>query len=1240
MKKVTLLMFLALFTCVSFTGISQNIQQAIDQQINQMLENNELTAQDVNWAITNQHISRTSNVHHVYYRQLLNGIEIYGTESSVHLMPNGTVLKSNNRFVDNVNGRATSGASPTFTAIQAVQAAANHFNYNITGDISVISSRNNATEITLTRGGISLSDIPAQLVYQETANGEIALAWDISIEAISQEEWWSVRVNATNGAIIDQVSWMSTCNFEHDHNDHNVLNFHENLFDIPNYDELVEEANKIKNSIANYNSSAANTYEVFPIPVESPYYTVPQGTRTTVTNPANLIASPFGWHDTDGVPGADSDLTTGNNADAYDDGDNPGYRANGGPTQDFVGFPFSMTYSAGTPYEDAAITNLFYWTNIIHDVLYLYGFDEVAGNFQSNNYGNGGLGGDWVRSEAQDGSGTCNANFFTPPDGSLPRMQMYTCGDKDGDFDNLVIIHEYAHGISNRLTGGPSNTGCLGNQEQMGEGWSDFYGVIMTIEPGDLGTDPRGVGTYLFGQGAGGPGIRPFPYSTDFAVNPQTYDDIKTAAVPHGVGSVWSSILWEVTWELIGDHGFDPDIYNFTGNVNLDAGNVQAFALVTEAMKLQPCSPGFVDGRDAIFAADVALYGGANECALWDAFARRGLGISADQGSSGSRSDGTEAFDTPSGVAMFTAPDDVCANTAVITGLGGGTPSGGVYSGPGVTDDGNGSTYSFDPVAAGVGVHTITYDVPSGPCSTASSASDDIEVLSIPAAPATTGVSDFCVGDPVTVSATPSDPLNTIGWYDAPTGGTFLHQGTSYTFTPTGSTSVWAQEQPPGPLSQLKISEITLQTPDRLEIQNVGLAEDYTGYAVAVSETPYSDINTVNPDVQILGAMGADSVLFWDDSSGSAQYWGSNIFWNDNSSGWIVIIDDVGNVVDSVFWNVSAGDIAGFNVTINGFNITAADLDWSGVGAAFTQGCADSYRRNDDTDDASNWADVCLASDYGVANADINLGFSGCLGDRGEAVVTADASAPTITCPADVTVGTDSGACEASGVSLGTPTVTDNCPGETFSSDAPATFPLGDTTVTWTATDAAGNTATCTQIVTVVDDVDPTIACPADETVTVNQGEMYTLPDYTALATVADNCTASPAVTQSPTAGTDVGAGDTVITLTVTDDAGNSVDCTFTVTVDELLGINDAILSNQLVLYPNPTRGAMTLVNNSSETLTQLTITDVNGRTIQTINLENANTNINFSIEQLATGMYFVRINSETSTAIKQIVKQ
>jgi len=1147
MKKVTRSLFLAIMCVFASTLFAQNSSKGINQQLSHFVEQNELLPQDVQWQITNETVSSISGVQHVYYRQVLNGVEIYGTESSIHFLSNGKVLSKDSKFIKNTAQKLKGSSSPALTAAQAVQAAAGQLGYSVNGSLSVLEGARGVDRKTLLNdGGISLSPIPAKLMYAITENDELVLTWDISIEEKGQQDWWSLRVDATTGAIVNKVNWMVSCATHHDHSNHEKeLNFNTNLYDIPNYDELVEDA-----------GGCTECYEVFALPLESPYY----GARTVEIQPADATASPFGWHDTNGAAGAEFTVTRGNNVNAYEDGNNPGYQPDAGANLDFVGYPFSQIYTSGNQYEDAAITNLFYMNNVFHDIMYQYGFDEAGGNFQENNYGNGGLGSDSVNAEAQDGSGTCNANFATPADGSNPRMQMYICNDKDGDYDNLVILHEYGHGVSNRLTGGPGQSGCLGNQEQMGEGWSDFFGVILTIEPGDVGTDARAVGTYLFGQGQGGGGIRDYPYSTDMGVNPQTYDFIKTAAVPHGVGSVWAEMLWEVTWALIDEYGFDPDVYNFTGDVNLDAGNIQALALVTEGMKLQPCSPGFVDGRDAIFAADQAIYGGANECLLWDAFAKRGLGFSATQGSSNSRSDGTQAFDTPSQTASLSVLEEVCASSEVLTDLNGGTPSGGTYSGPGVTDNGNGSTFTFDPAAAGVGVHTITYDVPGGPCSIASSATDTIEVLAVPAGPATTGVTDFCVGEPVTVTATLGDPANVIRWFDAPTGGNFLFEGTSYTFTPAGTTNVYAQESAPGPLSQLVISEINLETPDRFEIQNVGVATDYTGYRVAVSDTPYADINTVNTIVKTLGNMSANSVVDWNDDSGTG-YWGNNIFWDNGGSGWIIIIDPTGNVVDSVFWNFSAAEISGLNVNIGGFNVTAADLDWTGVGATLSIDCASgSFRRVGDTNAAADWSGTCETADFGTPNSDINLGTPGCAGERTLTEVVAETEDPVITCPPNVMVQ----------------------------------VPLG---------------------------------------------EQFTLPDYTGDASATDNCP-DPVISQVPAPGTMVGPGVTTMTMTATDGAGNEDTCTFTVTVDEVLGVGDNDFSNNILLYPNPTTGVLTLLNNTTTQLSNAVITDVKGRVIKTIDLTGAGIETNFSLESLATGMYFVKINTEDASIVKRIVKQ
>jgi extracellular elastinolytic metalloproteinase len=328
----------------------------------------------------------------------------------------------------------------------------------------------------------------------------------------------------------------------------------------------------------------------------------------------------------------------------------------GGPGLDFD-FPIDLATEHPHDYWDAAVTNLFFWNGTIHDVLYGYGFDEASGNFQANNYGRGGLGGDYVRAEAQDGGGTNNANFSTPTEptatGGVPRMQMYLWPNqtpvRDGDFDNGVIIHEYGHGVSNRLTGGPA-INCLSGNEQAGEGWSDYLAITLLLDPAlDDPDEPRGMGTYvLFQDDRHGAGIRPRPYTRDMFTQPFTYDSIKTngwlngtsLALPHGLGHGWAATLWDVNWDLIDKHGFNPNVYGAWDT----GGNNRAIQYVIDGLKMQGCGPGLVVARAAIISAAEAL-DSDDECTLWAAFSRRGLGFSAVQGTT-NRNDNTEAFDT------------------------------------------------------------------------------------------------------------------------------------------------------------------------------------------------------------------------------------------------------------------------------------------------------------------------------------------------------------------------------------------------------------------------------------------------------------------------------------------------------------------------------------------------------------------------------------------------------------------
>ncbi len=222
----------------------------------------------------------------------------------------------------------------------------------------------------------------------------------------------------------------------------------------------------------------------------------------------------------------------------------------------------------------------------------------------------------------------------------------------DGDIDNGVVSHEYTHGISIRLTGGASNSGCLDNAEEGGEGWSDYMALMMTtnwttahLNDGNLA---RPIGTYVLHEVPTSWGIRRYPYSVDMTIDPLTYDTMAISTEIHDIGEIWCSVLWDMTWMIIQQQGvISHNIFDATSV----GGNIVALKLVLQGLKLQPCSPGYIDARNAILAADASLYNNAHRCAIWTAFARRGMGYSASQGLSSDATDQTSAFDLPPDIA-------------------------------------------------------------------------------------------------------------------------------------------------------------------------------------------------------------------------------------------------------------------------------------------------------------------------------------------------------------------------------------------------------------------------------------------------------------------------------------------------------------------------------------------------------------------------------------------------------------
>ncbi|MBC7778459.1 MAG: M36 family metallopeptidase [Phycisphaerae bacterium] len=797
-SRLWLLTALFAFLAVGLSAQSHSARETALLFLQENPSKFELTKNDVSDVkVVREYSTKHNGVTHVWLQQQYHGIPVFNGLFGLHVKPNGEVMHLGHRFVNDLSPRINTDL-PSLSAAKALEMAM--ANLGFTGfPLPALRSKANEQNFVFEGGAISKKQIPVSASYLLTNSGSVRLSWEMVIDQANTPDLWTITVDAQTGLISNKLNHTVYCQLGHAHRGGGADQCSETKVksqQSPSYAKA--SAGKTVNSQqskVNSQESAINEllldekYTVFALPIESPTY----GNRTIETNPADPQASPFGWLDLDGAIGQENTFTHGNNVWAFDDSANdntpdPNESVDGGATLDFD-FPFNPV-AEPVANKQAAITNLFYINNKMHDIFYRYGFDEEAGNFQNNNYGHGGNGNDEVFAQALDGLGTDNANFSTPADGGNGSMQMYVwnrkgiavsvngpglvigiyngnssddsnpawggiitdvpvTGDvvvtsdgtgaptlgcnppindvagkivmvdrsecefglkalnvqnaggiaciicnfedqdlnigagavggqvtiptlimhkvdcdllrqyagaglnisinrpipvppaqRDGDFDNSIIMHEYHHGISTRLTG--NGFDCLPNtttHEQMGEGWSDWAALVNTVEPGDQGTDKRGIGNYALYKGNDGSGIRRYPYSTDMSIAPLTYGAVSSSVAPHGVGEVWANMVWDLYWAMVEKYGWDADINN------TNSGNFRAIQLVVDGMKMQRCIPGFVDGRDAIMKADSMNYNAADACLISSVFARRGLGYLADQGDPANIGDGKENFD-------------------------------------------------------------------------------------------------------------------------------------------------------------------------------------------------------------------------------------------------------------------------------------------------------------------------------------------------------------------------------------------------------------------------------------------------------------------------------------------------------------------------------------------------------------------------------------------------------------------
>jgi extracellular elastinolytic metalloproteinase len=390
-----------------------------------------LAASDVaNVLVTNSYTDASTGITHTYLQQRVNGLVVFNATGAVHTDQSGKVVFAAQDFVVNATARAAA-PSPALTPEQAVVAASVSLGLPRPVALRTVVEARVADGMVFNNGGISEENIPVRLMYTRRDN-QLVLVWEVTIAQLDGRHYWSARIDAQTGQLVDK----------NDHIDSEAVTFRQQqLHTEASRQQALAFAPAGTKSVLSTNAPA-NSLTVVPVPYENPLIA---GRSTVLLSSANPLYSPVGWQveepkvpagffaDSYSLASSGKYLTRGNNVAAFDNYSNnatanfnsPTSSPDGGPTLTFD-FPFDQTKGSRDPNNLAAgITNLFYWNNMLHDVMMAHGFDEPSGNFQYKNLTGTGKGNDFVLAQAQDGSGLDNANFGTPGDGSSGRMRMY-----------------------------------------------------------------------------------------------------------------------------------------------------------------------------------------------------------------------------------------------------------------------------------------------------------------------------------------------------------------------------------------------------------------------------------------------------------------------------------------------------------------------------------------------------------------------------------------------------------------------------------------------------------------------------------------------------------------------------------------------------------------------------------------------------------------------------------------------
>ncbi len=525
------------------------------------------------------HVQETSTgAAAVNLQQTYKGIKVFQAAETVRFSPDGTLTES---VGNTVSVPEDLPVAPKLRVEEAVLKAADHVAVpsedeqgkkdqfgeptyftavDLTGFEPHVTAMftNTPEQPTVLEKGPFGDSIKANLVWFPLGD-ELRLAWEVILTMPNYEGQYRVMVDAETGEIL--------------------------------YSHQLISSIRIKGSVFRKDGAVPRDVVDFPLAMES--YGIPDPREPL---PSGTPSFPADW--------VLADSTEGTNVYAH--------LGVNGPTVKAVNSSGSPVFDNPDPNGDyQKVLNIFYYCNFMHDFLYLLGFREKDGNFQQENFGRGGLQGDRVDARAHSGAVSGTANMGTPVDGHGPVMNMglVTSTNRHTAMDSSVVFHEYTHGLTNRLVGGPMNDAALDAPQSsgMGEGWSDY--VACTINNTEV------VGDWVVNNPDG---IREFHYDSNF---PDNFGNIGTGRYDeeHNIGEIWCAILMEM---------------------NRKVGKELSLQLVVDALKLTPANPSFIDARDAILRAAGDMLTSVNKplsqeaydranAGIWAAFAKFGVGTEA-----------------------------------------------------------------------------------------------------------------------------------------------------------------------------------------------------------------------------------------------------------------------------------------------------------------------------------------------------------------------------------------------------------------------------------------------------------------------------------------------------------------------------------------------------------------------------------------------------------------------------------